>query len=129
MRLKIITIFVFCIFFTLSILDTPEYVHCINPDLPDSLDLHVIVSNILKVEIISKACDMQFENFISILENSIDNKEYFLPLIMLSDHLSSFITIYGNNDSEHAKQIFKILIDENAVSEVTKLIGISIIRS
>ncbi|MGA1863974.1 MAG: hypothetical protein ACMUHX_02815 [bacterium] len=128
MRLKIIAIFVVCIFLTLSILDTPEYVHCINPDLPDSLDLHLIVSNILNVKIISKAFDITFKNFISILENSLDDKEYFLPLIMLSDHLSSFISKNSNSYSEYPKQTFKILIDKNLVSEVTKLIGISIMR-
>ena len=129
MRLKIIAIFVVCIFLNLSILDTPEYIHCINPDLPDSLDLHLIVSNILKVEIISKASNMTFDNFISILENSIDSKEYFFPLKILLDYLSIFIKIYGNSDSEYPKHKFKILIKENAISEITKLIGISIIRS
>ncbi|MGA1839004.1 MAG: hypothetical protein ACMUIU_00115 [bacterium] len=126
MRLKIIAIFVVCIFFTLSILDTPEYVHCINLDLLDTSDLHVVVSNILKAEILSKFCDKTFENFISILENSIDNKEYFLSQIMLSDHIA---TIYGNSESEYPKHRFTFLFEENAVSEITKLIGISIIRS
>lgn len=129
MRLKIIAILVVCIFLTLSILDTPEYVHCINLDLPGSIGLHATVFNILKVKIISKACNMARDNFISILENSIDNKEYFLPLILLYDHLSTFLTVCRNSDLKYPLHPITILIEENAVPEITKIIGISIIRS
>ena len=125
MRYKIIAILIVCIFFTLSTLDTPEYVHFIKLDLPQ----HAIVSNILNMEIISKACNITFDNFISILENSIDSKEYFFPLIMLSDHLSPSVTVYCKSGLKYPNYRSAILIEENAGSEITKLVSISIIRS
>ena len=129
MRLKIIAIVLVCIIFSLSILDSPEYVHCIHLDLPGSFGLHAIVFNILKVQVISNVYYVTRDNFFSILENSLDNKEYFLPFILLSDHLSSVLIGCQNSDPKHPAHPVTVFIEDNPVSKTQKLVGISIIRS
>lgn len=129
MRLRIIAILLVCIIFALCILDSPEYIHCIHLDLPVSFDLHKIVMNILKVDFVCKSYYVTWDNFFSILENSIDNKESFLPFILVADHLLSVIIDCRNNDLESPAQPFPVFIEDNLIPKTLKLTGISIIRS
>ena len=129
MRLKTIAILLICIIFTLSILDSPEYIHCIHLDLPGALALHAIVFNILKVDIVSKCYYVTENNFFSILENSLDNKEFFLLLNFISCHLLSVLIDCRNTDLENLSYTLTVFIENNTIATIPKLIGISIIRS
>ena len=129
MRLKIIAILLICIIFALSMLDSPEYIHSIHLDLSGSFDLHTIVTNILRVEFIFKDYYVTRDNFFSILENSIDNKESFLPFILITHHLSAVITDFQNTELKNPVLPFPVFTEDHPIRKTQKLVGISIIRS
>jgi len=128
-HLRIIAILLVCIILALSIIDSPEYIHCIHLDLPGSLDLHAIVFDIIKVDIISKCSYEIRDSFFSILEDSLDHKESVISLFFLAYHLLSFLIGRRNTDLGDPALSLSVLVEQPLISNVPNLIGISVIRS
>lgn len=135
MKAKVLVIFLVCLILVLSILDAPEFVRCSDIGICEFLELHGLLGNILKSDIMIHICFVETNNFSSILENLINKKELIQNLIFSSIPavLKSFkisITLIKRELIVLASTEHKFpLIENNLSSQNLKLIGISVIRS
>ena len=76
MRLKALAVFMVFIFLVLSILDAPEYVHCMDMGICEFLELQAHSVYLLKLDVMKDIFHKTESNFFNILENIVDSKEF-----------------------------------------------------
>lgn len=96
MRLKVVAIFLICIFLALSILDAPEYVRCMDVGICEFLELHAHSVYILNLDVMRHHSHEARNNFFSILEDIVDSKEFDKDITVCNIHsmLNTFKTFY-----------------------------------
>ncbi|MGA1863693.1 MAG: hypothetical protein ACMUHX_01390 [bacterium] len=135
MRLKVLAIFLVCLILALSILDAPEYVHCVHIDICEFLDLHGHLDNILKSDIIKRISFAAKNNFYLVLEDLTDSKELLKRLIIF--YLIAILYIFKIScaykktkdhvllNTKHKPPLF----EKNLVPQTLKFVEISVILS
>lgn len=135
MNIKILIVFIVCLILALSILDAPEYVRCTDIGICEFLELHGLLGNILKLDIIKHISYVATNTFSSILENLINSKEliqkfifFSIPAILKSFKVSITLTKRQHLVLENSEHTFHSI--ENSLSpQNLKLVAISVIRS
>lgn len=135
MRLKVLAIFLVLLFVMLSVLDAPAYVRCSDIGICEFLDLHGHLSNVLKSDIIRYFSSIILNNFFTLLENSINNKELILNFIIfcVPDSRDSFAIacplLMGQNADLEKKNHITPFKENSLYSQNLKLVQVSVIRS
>ena len=134
MRLKVLAVFLVCLILALSILDAPEYVHCVHIDICEFLDLHGHLDNILRSDIIKQITHSVKNNFYFILEDLTDSKKLIKKLIIF--YLVAILYVfkiscaYKKKDTPLLSTKHKPpLFEENLVHQVLEFVEISVILS
>ena len=135
MRIKGIAILLICLILVLSLMDAPEYIHCIHIDLCEFLELHAHLDNVLKSDHIKHISYTPGNNFFLMLEDIITNREFvnitipsYVPLILMSVKTSCDLKNKENlvlTNIAHAS----LLIQNRLTAQTLELIKISVIRS
>lgn len=135
MRLKVLAIFLVCLILALSILDAPEYVHCVHIDICEFLDLHGHLDNVLRSDIIKQITHSVKNNFYFVLKDLTDSKElikkliiFYLVAILYVFKISCAYTKIKNPVLLNTKYKPHFL-EKNLVPQALKFIEISVILS
>jgi len=132
---KALKIFLICLILTLSILDAPEYIHCVHLGLCEFLELNAHFPNITRSDIKEHHPRTVKNNFFSFLENLVNNNElikklilFYLPFIITFLKLSCILmkkkTLYLRNIG-----LPSFLVENKISSHSLKILEISVIRS
>lgn len=135
MRLKVLAIFLVCLILALSILDAPEYVHCVHIDICEFLDLHGHLDNVLRSDIIKRITHSVKNNFCFVLQDLTDIKELIKKLIIF--YLVAILYVFKIScaykkikdtvllSTKHKPPLF----EKNLVPQALKFVEISVILS
>ena len=132
---KTLKIVLVCLILILSILDAPEYIHCIHIGLCEFLELSGHLSNNLKSDFKEHHPRVVRNDFFSFLENLVYSNElikkiilFYLPFILI---LLKLTCLFIKKKNLYLKNIEfpSFLVENNISSYSLKLLEISVIRS
>ncbi len=132
---KFIKIILICLILVLSILDAPEYIHCIHIGLCEFLELRGNLSNNLESDIMDHHSRLVRNNFFTFLEDLTDSNEsakgliiFYLPFILT---FLKFSSILQQKKNPYLQKIAlpALLAVDNITSYSLEILEISVIRS
>lgn len=134
---KIINIILICLILALSILDAPEYIHCVHVGLCEFLEIQGNLSICLKSDITEHHSRLARNNFFIFLEDlayTYSNELakglilFDLPFILTSLKFSSILPKKKNLYLQKINSA-SFLTEDNIISISIKILEISVIRS